>query len=437
MKIIELAAENVKRLKAVAIRPDGNLVEISGRNGQGKSSVLDAIWWALSGTSHIQAVPIRKGETEARIRLDLGDLKVIRTFKKREDETFTTSIVVESQEGARFPSPQRMLDSLLGELSFDPLAFSRMDGRRQLEALKRFVPGVDFAAMEKANKADFDKRTEVNRQAKTLRTQASVIVVPGDAPAERIDESALVEEMEQAGEHNADLERRKMRREQAAQDIAAKRRDAERERGIAADLRKQAEAAEARANVEDGVANDLQSRLDGAPTLPQPIDTSALRIRIEEARDQNRAVGLREQRIAIEAKAREAEEASAALTKAMDERAAQKREAIEKADLPVPGIAFGDDEILLNGVPFDQASSAEQLRTSVAIAIAANPKLRVIRVQDGSLLDEEAMAILAEMANAADCQVWVEVVQSGRSTAVVIEDGQVRGAMAVASQAAE
>lgn len=437
MKIIELAAENVKRLKAVAIRPDGNLVEISGRNGQGKSSVLDAIWWALSGTSHIQAVPIRKGETEARIRLDLGDLKVIRTFKKREDETFTTSIVVESQEGARFPSPQRMLDSLLGELSFDPLAFSRMDGRRQLEALKRFVPGVDFAAMEKANKADFDKRTEVNRQAKTLRTQASVIVVPENAPAERIDESALVEEMERAGEHNADLERRKMRREQAAQDIAAKRRDAERERGIAADLRKQADAAEARANVEDGVADDLQSRLDSAPALPQPIDTSALRLRIDEARDQNHAVGLREQRIAIEAKAREAEEASAALTKAMDERAAQKREAIEKADLPVPGIAFGDDEILLNGVPFDQASSAEQLRTSVAIAIAANPKLRVIRVQDGSLLDEEAMAILAEMANAADCQVWIEVVQSGRSTAVVIEDGQVRGAMAVASQAAE
>ena len=437
MKIIELAAENVKRLKAVAIRPDGNLVEISGRNGQGKSSVLDAIWWALSGTSHIQAVPIRKGETEARIRLDLGELKVIRTFKKREDETFTTSIVVESQEGARFPSPQRMLDSLLGELSFDPLAFSRMDGRRQLEALKRFVPGVDFAAMEKANKADFDKRTEVNRQAKTLRTQASVIVVPENAPAERIDESALVEEMEQAGEHNADLERRKMRREQAAQDIATKRRDAERERGIAADLRKQADAADARAKVEDGVADELQSRLDGAPALPQPIDTSALRLRIDEARDQNHAVGLREQRIAIEAKAREAEEASAALTKAMDERAAQKREAIEKADLPVPGIAFGDDEILLNVVPFDQASSAEQLRTSVAIAIAANPKLRVIRVQDGSLLDEEAMAILAEMANAADCQVWVEVVQSGRSTAVVIEDGQVRGAMAVASQAAE
>ena len=72
----------------------------------------------------------------------------------------------------------------------------------------------------------------------------------------------------------------------------------------------------------------------------------------------------------------------------------------------------------------------------MAIAMAANPKLRVIRVQDGSLLDEEAMRILAEMAQAADYQVWIEVVQSGRSAAIVIEDGAVKGAVQVA-QAAE
>lgn len=87
-------------------------------------------------------------------------------------------------------------------------------------------------------------------------------------------------------------------------------------------------------------------------------------------------------------------------------------------------------------MPFDQASSAEQLRTSVAIAMAANPKLRVIRVQDGSLLDEEAMRILAEMAQAADYQVWIERVGVSGGVAIVIEDGTVKGAVQVA-QAAE
>ncbi|GJE29773.1 AAA family ATPase [Methylobacterium organophilum] len=430
MKIIELTAENVKRLKAVAIRPDGNLVEISGRNGQGKSSVLDAIWWALAGQTPIQSVPIRKGEEEARIRLDLGEIKVIRTFKGREDGTFSTSIVVESQEGARFPSPQKMLDSLLGQLSFDPLAFTRMDGKRQLEALKRFVPGVDFAAIEKANRVDFEKRTDLNREVRTLRAQAAGIVVPADTPAERIDDAALVAEMERAAEHNGQIERRKANREAFVADVDRMR---EEERRIETDIARLQASREA---LQTKIAAKVK-QLNEAEALPAPIDTASLRERIAAAREVNQAVVAREQRDRVEAQARAVEAQAAALTTAIEKRAAEKRTAIEKADLPVPGITFGEDEILLNGVPFDQASSSEQLRTSVAIAIAANPKLRVIRVQDGSLLDEEAMRILAEMADAADCQVWVEVVQSGRSTAIVIEDGQVRGAMQVAAEAAE
>ena len=84
MKIVSLTAENVKKLVAVQIRPDGNLVQICGKNGQGKTSVLDSIWWALTGTSHIQAAPIRAGANQARIRLDLGDLVVTRTFRRQD-----------------------------------------------------------------------------------------------------------------------------------------------------------------------------------------------------------------------------------------------------------------------------------------------------------------------------------------------------------------
>lgn len=69
---------------------------------------------------------------------------------------------------------------------------------------------------------------------------------------------------------------------------------------------------------------------------------------------------------------------------------------------------------------------AQQLRASIAIASAMNPKLRVIRVRDGSLLDSDSMALLAGFAEANDMQVWVETVQSGRPGAIVIEDGQVQ-----------
>ena len=81
----------------------------------------------------------------------------------------------------------------------------------------------------------------------------------------------------------------------------------------------------------------------------------------------------------------------------------------------------------MNGVPFDQASDAEQLRVSTQIAIALNPQLRVIRIRDGSLLDDDAMKQLAEIADKNDFQIWIERVRSDDKVGFVIEDGHVKG----------
>jgi hypothetical protein len=82
----------------------------------------------------------------------------------------------------------------------------------------------------------------------------------------------------------------------------------------------------------------------------------------------------------------------------------------------------------LNGHPFVQASDAEQLRASIAIAISMNPQIRVIRVRDGSLLDEDSIKLVAELAEANDCQVWLERVDSSGKIGFVLEDGHVKEA---------
>jgi hypothetical protein len=79
-------------------------------------------------------------------------------------------------------------------------------------------------------------------------------------------------------------------------------------------------------------------------------------------------------------------------------------------------------------VPFAQGSSAEQLRVSVAMGLAMNPRLGVLLIRDASLLDDDSMAIVAEMAATANAQVWLERVGDGAECSVVIEDGSVRGA---------
>lgn len=425
MKIISLVAENIKKLVAVEIEPTGAVVQITGANANGKTSVLDSIWWALEGAKHIQAAPIRKGEDKARIRLDLGELIVTRTFERRDDDEITTRISVHNADGVRIPSPQKVLDELVGALSMDPLEFMRSKPDAQVKTLRSFVSGVDFDEIERANKEDYDARTDVNREAKALVAQAMAIRVPTGTPVDRIDESALVAELERAAEHNADIERLKADRERAEHAIASRRKAADEAMGRVKRLRAEAAREEELASKFVSDAEELSARLAEAEPLPAPIDASDLRRKIDEAREINEAVDARNRRGELERRAAKLEAKSAALTDAIAERKAAMEKAVAESDMPIPGLSLGDDEVMLNGVPLTQASDAEQLRASLAIAMALNPRLRVIRVRDGSLLDRNAMKIVAEMAEDKDFQVWIERVDDSGKVGFVLEDGHV------------
>jgi hypothetical protein len=82
--------------------------------------------------------------------------------------------------------------------------------------------------------------------------------------------------------------------------------------------------------------------------------------------------------------------------------------------------------VLFNEIPLDQVSAAERVRVALAISMALNPKLRVLRITDGSLLDTDSWKIITEMAEKNDFQVWVEVVDESGSVGFYIEDGSVK-----------
>lgn len=407
MKIIQLTAENVKKLKVVDITPTKDFIQITGKNGSGKTSVLDAIWWALGGKDGIQDKPIREGAEKARIRLNLGDLVVERRFTAN-----GTSLTVENADGARYPSPQAMLDELIGELSFDPLAFANMDARKQYDELKRVAKiEVNIEQLELLNKGDYEKRRDKNREAKELQARAGGYEFTFPASDSPVDVSALVGELQDAAQKNAEIERMAEKRAEAAAAI---------ERG-----KKEIAEHEARLIALRKVVEDLEKGLASGEPLPNKVDVGDLRNRIEKAQLQNAEYARRKEQSELIAKAKGLEEESAALTKAMEDRDAAKSKALQEAKMPVAGLSLAEGRVLLNGLPFDQCSSAEQLRTSVAIAMAANPKLRVIRIKDGSLLDDDGMQLIAELAKDHDYQVWVERVDSSGKIGIVMEDGQV------------
>lgn len=418
MKILSLESENFKRLKVVEIQPDGNMVKITGRNAQGKTSVLDAIWAALAGASSSPKAPINDNATEARIRVTMGEreprqveLIVTRKFKRdsSKDKGYTTSLKVEGNVAGA--APQDYLDSLLSVLTFDPMEFMRMKPRDQFDLFRRFVPDVDFAAIDAQNQIDYSNRTELNRKADQTKAAASKIAVPADTPDVRVDESALVGELANAAQHNQEILARQENRRKLAQSIK--------------DRTAEIEALSKRiSELKQSVETDEQ-RLAAAPPLPALTDVTALQQRIAAAKTINAGVDAREMRQKYEQMAADLSRQSEALTAAMKQRQESVTAAIAASKLPVPGVTFGDGVILFKGLPLQQASDAEQIRISAEVAMADNPKLRVIRIRQGSLIDSDGMKILADIAKARDFDVWIEIVDQSGKVGFVLEDGMV------------
>lgn len=430
LRVVSLSVENVKRIKAVHIVPADDLIQLTGANGAGKSTVLDSIWWAMKGKSVVDPEPIRQGEERAKIVLDLGPIIVTRLFERKEDGEFTTSLRVESDEGALFPSPQKLLDDLLGSLTFDPLEFMEKDAKGQLADLRKLVKlDVDVDLLDGQNAADYERRKEINRVAKeragrvqTLRLQ----LVPADE-LPLVDTAALVQKMAEASKTNQALDAERRARADLERGAAEKRDKAQQRRERAAQLIAEAEALE---NEAAGIDADLENR----PPLEPAVDTSELLAEIQNADAVNtkrRAAAEARQRFeTAEKDYEETANQADALTVKIAERTSQKAAAIAAAKMPIDGLGFGDGVVTYKGLPLKQASTGEQWEVALSIAGAMNPKLRVILIRQGGLLDNARIQRIAEWAHARDYQVWMERVEESGTVGIVMEDGAARVAEA-------
>lgn len=445
LTILELTASNVKRLRAVHIKPDGAAVVLGGKNGQGKSSVLDAIQMALGGKDSAPRVPVRKGEEKAEIVCDLGEIIVRRTFTAEGG----TSLTVSSREGARFPSPQAMLDRLTGQLTFDPLAFSRMAPAEQSETLRRMV-GLDFTALDEERAQVYAQRADVNRDGKAMAARFATMPVHADAPAAEVSSAAILAEQEKATSDAAfraaqvndvrrandsvrrratDAEEAAKRHEQATyradQEASDAEAEAQRWAKIAHDKRAAVAGLAEQERQAKRAAVDLRKQADALIDLPDaaPVNLTAFRARLAEVESTNAKVRANAARAAAEESLNAKRAESARLTARIDAIDKEKAAAIQAAAMPVPGLGFDSDGVTLDGLPFEQASQAQQLRVSVAMGFAMNPRLRVLLIRDASLLDTESLAMVTKMAEDAGAQVWMERVEQDGATTVLIEDG--------------
>lgn len=408
LRIVGLEVENFKRIKAVNLEIDPNFQIITGRNAQGKSSILDAIWAALAGGKASPERPIRDGEEEARVSVDLGE--VVATRKWKGDKS---TITLETQAGAKFGRPQTELDSVIGKLSFDPVAFMSLSAAQQRNDLLALVPGLgdSLAEIDKKREAVYQARLDAGRE----RDRIGVVEEPSSLePVEEITSAELFGAMRAAEEKV--LERRNA-------DEAKARLESELE-ATRAEIRRLEEVRDALEHTLAECGKEW-NKLDSVEALEAAFDSA--QAALADADDRNREIREQNQQIGLWKARKEYADLWSkhdAELKALDK---QKSELLGRAKFPVEGLGFDETGVTYKGIPLEQASAAEQRKVSTAIARAFNPKLRTAFIRDGSLLDGEAMAWFRQDAVEHDYQLLVERVQDDDPAAIVIEDGEVLG----------
>lgn len=413
MRILDLHAINFKGAVDIHIRPDPdqNVIMITGKNKQGKTSAIDAIWAALLGAeiSKVTPNPRRNGEKRASIRLDLGEYIVLREWDKDDIGKLT----ITSPRGAVYSSPQKLLDGLVAKSTMDPLGFIKLKGPDQVKALIAMLGDAltfDPKEIEDRRKKADAARAIANKEVKSLA--ARVDAMPGypiDTPDELVSTADVLAEYAEAQALNS-------RRENMARRVSAFESDV---------ARAEIAVAAAEKNLADFVADLAEERKNFAG-LPEEADLGAISARLDSVEATNdRVRGARElgrvmaELDAATADARRFDAELAAIKQ-------EKADALAAVVWPSEGLSFDEDTVLFNGYALEQASDSEKRIVGIDMAIAQNPELRVIRVDQGESLDDEARAHIAELAEERDLQVWMTFVgHLEDDNVIVIHEGQV------------
>ena len=397
MKIVKLKAENFKRLVAVEIKPDGNTVILTGKNGAGKSSVLDAIVAGLCGKKQVPQMPIRKGQKKATVEIELDTMTIKRVFTDA-----GSRLEITNKKGFKAPNPQAMLDDMVGAISFDPLAFQRSPAREQRATLMGLV-GLDTDDLDEKIQQLKINRSGLLKEKDRLRFEADAIELPDDLPIKAVSVASLLDQQQKAIKHN--------QKEDAAEDL----RD---------ELQEELKGWEVQADEANERVLRLTEEIKALPSPAARVDVEAINRQLANAEEVNRQIDAAASQKELEGKAESAAEEYAKAGKAMKSLEQEKADRLAAVTMPVEGLGVNGESVTFNDVPFDQVNTSKAYEVGVAISMALNPTLRVIRMS-GNDLDGDTLKAISKMVDDKDYQVWIEKVDETGKIGIVIEDGMI------------
>lgn len=411
VRIMSLELSNVKRIKAVALEPaPTGLTVIGGKNGQGKTSVLDAIAWALGGERFRPDAAQREGSVlnpDIRITLSNG-LTVTRKGNK-------STLTVTDESGRR--SGQQLLNEFIEVLALDLPKFLQASDKERASILLGILGIQDqLDALDREERAAYDQRLQVGRDRDRARHYADELPWHDGAPEQEVSVAALSADLRAVQERN----QRNAELRQKVTQIRARLADTDTQINTLQAMRTALETEMRKAEA------DAEGLQDGDPDI-------VLR-QIQNAEIVNAQV--RDNRAHMDADARAAAlvEQYDALTAEVEDVRARRTALLDGADMPLPQLSVQDGVLTYNGQPWSCMSSAEQLRAATAIVARLKPECRFVLVDKLEQMDVDTLRDFGAWAAAQGLQVIGTRVSTGGECTVVIEDGEVAAEAAPAQK---
>ena len=410
VRIHGLEVENFKRIKFVrlAFSPSG-LTVIGGRNGQGKSSVLDAIAAALGGAKKIPTNIKRDGGiADARVKVELENGLVIERKGKNFD------LHIRAKDGSK--TGQKTLDSIIDEFAIDLPKFMAAKSSEKAESLLKLLGiGDRLAELDREEQASYNEREYVGRQARQKDAHAKELVEYPDAPTEFETADKLLAESRAIMQRNAE---RDLQRSQLAS-----------LRSSIPGYVQRVEAAQRALEQAKADLADAKTKLAAAEMAPQTSNESDAEIKAKlteiEATNAKVRANLDKAKAKDDAKLAQAEYDK--LTAKIEDVRKRRSSLLDSVSMPLPGLTVEKGELLYKGKAWDCMATSEQIKISVAIAHALKPSCCFALLDRLEAFDPETLRELDVWLAEFGMQGIATRVSTGKECAVVIEDGMVEG----------
>lgn len=400
VKISSFEIENVKRVKAVALEPTENgLTVIGGRNGQGKTSVLDAIAWALGGNKFAPSQPYREGSTiPPHLKIELSNGIIVERSGKN------SSLKVIDPSGNK--GGQALLDKFISQFALNLPKFMNANGKEKADTLLQIIGvGDKLYELETEEEKIYNQRHAIGQIADQKKKFAREMPEYEDVPNELVSASDLIKQQ---------------------QDILARNGENQRLRSQISEMEAQANVLQEEIQNKNRELTSLLAKLETARKTGAELhdeSTAELEKNIADIDEINRKVRANLDKEKAEDDAKLYLKQYEELSGKIDDIRKSKYDLLNNAELPLEGLSVENKELTYKGYKWDNMSGSEQLRVATAIIRKLNPECGFVLLDKLEQMDTQTLKEFSMWLEGEGLQAIATRVSSGDECSIIIEDG--------------